>query len=76
LRKLRKPALQRCEKIFGELRARDFMPMHMADKDSAREELDRRFLGEVLKLPQSIFDPLAVLRGKLCGEPSVHGGQR
>jgi len=76
LRKLRKPALQRCEKIFGELRARDFMPMHMADKDSAREELDRRFLCEVLKLPKSIMEPLAVLRGKLCGEPSVHGGQR
>jgi len=76
LRKLRKPALQRCEKIFGDLRARDFMPMHMADKDSAREELDRRFLCEVLKLPPGIMEPLAVLRGKLCGEPSVHGGQR
>ena len=76
LRKLRKPALQRCEKIFGDLRQHDFMPMHMADRDAAREELDRRFLGEVLKLPPGILEPLGVLRGKLCGEPSVHGGQR
>ncbi|MDD9801273.1 MAG: hypothetical protein OXU53_01745 [Deltaproteobacteria bacterium] len=76
LHKLRKPALQRCEKIFGDLRQHDFMPMHMANRDSAREELDRRFLGEVLKLPPGILAPLGVLRGKLCGEPSVHGGQR
>jgi len=76
LRKLRKPALRRCEKIFDDLRQHDFMPMHMADRDAAREELDQRFLGEVLKLPPGIMDPLGVLRGKLCGEPSVHGGQR
>jgi len=76
LRKLRKPALRRCEKIFDDLRQHDFMPIHLADRDAAREELDRRFLGEVLKLPPGILEPLAVLRGKLCGEPSVHGGQR
>ena len=76
LRKLRKPALRRCEKIFDDLRQHDFMPMHMADRDAAREELDQRFLGEVLKLPPGILEPLGVLRGKLCGEPSVHGGQR
>ena len=65
--------------IFEELQNRRFLPFDQIDEDSARAELDRRLLVDVLQLPEWLADPggpLDLLRRKLAHEPQVHGGKK
>ena len=41
----------------------------------ARQALDRAVLIDLLGLPESILEPLALLRLQWCAEPTVHGGK-
>ena len=54
------------ETIFDELNRLDFLPANEAYRDNTRKLLD---------LPESILEPLDLLRLKWCSEPSVHGGK-
>ena len=63
------------EAIFDDLRDAEFLPANEAYRDDSRQELDRRVLIDLLGLPESILQPLALLRLKWCSEPSVHGGK-
>ena len=67
--------LQVAESIFDDMRDREFLPANEAYRDASRKELDRRVLVEMLGLPESVLDPLELLRLKWCSEPSVHGGK-
>ena len=62
--------------IFDDMRERTFLPANEAYRDTTRQELDHRVLIEVLGLPESVLEPLELLRHKWCSEPSVHGGKR
>ena len=62
--------------IFDDMRDRTFLPANEAYRDTSRQELDHRVLIEVLGLPESVLEPLELLRHKWCSEPSVHGGKR
>ena len=65
--------------IFDETCRLPLKPIHELDQDENRKTLDKRFLGEVLKLPDSIFrdnGPLDILRQKLSREPSVRGAKQ
>ena len=42
---------------------------------SFNEALDRAVLVDLLELPESVLEPLAVLRTQWCCEPTVHGGK-
>ncbi len=68
--------LSAAESIFGDMRSRKFLPANQAYEDPARKELDRRVLIEMLGMPESVLEPLDLLRLKWCSEPSVHGGKR
>ena len=63
------------EAIFEGMRDAEFLPANEAWRDGSRKELDRRVLTELLGLPESILEPLDLLRLKWCSEPSVHGGK-
>lgn len=63
------------EVIFADMRDAEFLPANEAYRDDSRQELDRRVLTEMLCLPESILEPLELLRLKWCAEPSVHGGK-
>ena len=63
------------EAVFDDLRDAEFLPANEAYRDDSRQELDRRVITEMLGLPESILEPLALLRLKWCSEPSVHGGK-
>ena len=67
--------LQTAETIFDELKHLDFLPANEAYRDDTRKLLDRRVLIDLLNLPESILEPLDLLRLKWCSEPSVHGGK-
>ncbi len=67
--------LQTAESIFDELKHVDFLPANEAYRDDTRKLLDRRVLIDLLNLPESILEPLDLLRLKWCSEPSVHGGK-
>ena len=67
--------LKLAEAIFDDMRDRDFLPANEAWRDESRKELDRRVLVELLGLPESVLEPLDLLRLKWCSEPSVHGGK-
>ena len=67
--------LQAAETIFDELKRLDFLPANEAYRDDTRKLLDRRVLIDLLNLPESILEPLDLLRLKWCSEPSVHGGK-
>lgn len=61
--------------LFDRFAARDLLPANEAYRDPVRHELDEAVLCEALGLPQSILEPLAVLREQWCAEPTVHGGK-
>ena len=65
----------RARDLLGRFRERPFLPANEAYRDRTRQALDAAVLVELLGLPASILDPLAVLRTQWCGEPTVHGGK-
>ena len=65
--------LSRAEEIFQDMRDSQFLPANEAYRDNTRKELDHRVLIDMLGLPESILEPLDLLRLKWCSEPSVHG---
>ena len=67
--------LQTAQSIFDELKNLNFLPANEAYRDDTRKLLDRRVLINLLNLPESILEPLDLLRLKWCSEPSVHGGK-
>ena len=73
--KLSQDQLSIAEQIFEDMRDREFLPANEAYRDDSRKELDRRVLVDLLGLPESILEPLDLLRLKWCSEPSVHGGK-
>ena len=73
--KLADDQLKLAETIFEDMRGREFLPANEAWRDESRQELDRRVLVELLGLPESVLEPLDLLRLKWCSEPSVHGGK-
>ena len=74
--KLTQAQLDKAEEIFEEMREREFLPANEAYRDETRKELDYRVLIDMLGLPESILEPLDLLRLKWCSEPSVHGGKK
>lgn len=68
--------LETAAAIFDDMRERTFLPANEAYRDTTRQELDHRVLIEMLGLPESVLEPLSLLRHKWCSEPSVHGGKR
>ena len=67
--------LASAEAIFEDMRDLTFLPANEAYRDNTRKELDHRVLIDLLGLPESILEPLDLLRLKWCSEPSVHGGK-
>ena len=64
--------------VFDELVDQNFLPFDQIDEDSARAELDRRLITEVLGLPEMLVEPggpIELLRRKLASEPQIHGGK-
>ena len=74
-RRLSDVQLNTVETIFDDMANREFLPANEAWRDGNRKELDRRVLIEMLRLPESVLEPLELLRLKWCSEPSVHAGK-
>ena len=74
--KLSPAQLAKAEEIFEDMRDSQFLPANEAYHDNTRKELDHRVLIDMLGLPESILEPLDLLRLKWCSEPSVHGGKK
>ena len=66
---------EQAELIFKEFQTRPLLPANEAYRDESRQALDEAVLVRLLGLPESILDPLAVLRRQWCSEPTVHGGK-
>ena len=65
-------------RIFDDTCQLPLKPLHELHLDDNRKLLDRRFYGEVLKLPDSLLrdnGPLDILRVKLAQEPSIRGSK-
>ena len=67
--------LGRADEIFTAFRDQEMAPANEAWRDEARQDLDRAVLIDLLGLPDSLLEPLALLRRQWCAEPSVHGGK-
>ena len=56
------------------------LPFNEMVEDLVRQELDRRLVSDVLgfdeKTHPEIHEGLALLRAKLCAEPSIHGDKK
>ena len=52
------------------------LPANEAYRDNTQKELDHRVLIDMFGLPESILEPLDLLRLKWYSEPSVHGGKK
>ena len=75
VRQLSDAQLQRAHDIFEDFREREFLPANEAYNDETRQALDEAVLVDLLGLPKSILEPLALLRLQWCQEPTVHGGK-
>ena len=62
-------------RIFEDFRDWTFLPANEAYRDDTRKALDRAVLCDLLGLPETILEPLDVLRAQWCAEPTVHGGK-
>ena len=80
VRELSDDALANAERIFNQLKHKKMLPFNQMDEDSARHELDRLLLSEVLGITESerpdVHEGLDLLRKMLCKEPSIHGGKK
>ena len=62
-------------RIFTDFQARPFLPANEAYRDATRQALDKTVLVDLLGVPSSMLDSLALLRQQWCHEPTVHGGK-
>ena len=80
VRQLDQAALQNAECIFEEMKHKRMLPFNQMFEDMVRQELDERFLSEVLGICESthpdVHAGLHRLREQLCAEPSIHGGKQ
>ena len=67
---------QLAARLFSRFKRKHFRAANEAYHDTVRHDLDRAVLVELLGLPESILEPLDLLRRKWCFEPSVHGGKK
>ena len=75
MRTLESRQLRLAEETFASFRDWTFLPANEAYRDETRQALDRAVLCELIGLPESILEPLGVLREQWCAEPTVHGGK-
>ena len=75
VRTLESRQLRLAEEAFASFRDWTFLPANEAYRDETRQALDRAVLCELIGLPESILEPLGVLREQWCAEPTVHGGK-
>ena len=68
------------ELIFDELKHQRMLPFNEMVNDPVRQELDRRLVSDILgfdtKMHPDVHEGLALLRKKLCEEPSIHGNKK
>ena len=62
-------------RIFADFQSRPFLPANEAYRDATRQALDKTVLVDLLGMPSSMLDALALLRQQWCNEPTVHGGK-
>lgn len=65
--------LSRIDEIFEYFKNLSFLQLNQMPEDSARTELDRRLLLDVLGMPPSILKSIGLLQKKWCVEPSIRG---
>ena len=75
VRQLCQEQIDRSHRLFAEFHDHEFLPANEAYHDPARHALDQAVLVDLLGLPETILEPLAVLRHQWCAEPTVHGGK-
>ena len=75
VRTLSSNKLRRASELASDFSAKPLLPANEAYRDSARHELDRALLVDLLELPDSVLKPFENLRRQWCNEPSVHGGK-
>ena len=72
--------LAAAEQIFHELKQEELSPFNEMVMDAVRHQLDRRLLSEVLGFSaaahREVHEGIALLRAKLCAEPSIDGGKK
>ena len=68
--------LSAARKGFDAMKSRELLPFYRAADDPARAELDRVVLCDILGLPKKVLSGVALVREKLCAEPSVFGGKK
>ena len=68
--------LSAARKGFDAMKNRELLPFYRAADDPARAELDRVVLCDILGLPKKVLSGVALVREKLCAEPSVFGGKK
>ena len=69
--RLTETQLEAAVKIFDDLQGKTMLPANEAWRDKVRQELDRRFLKEVLGLDDKAVGQLDILRRQWCSEPTV-----
>ena len=75
VRTLSQDQIERSQQMYEDFLDHEFLPANEAYHDPARQALDRAVLVDLLGLPESVLEPLAVLRRQWCAEPTVHGGK-
>ena len=73
LQKVTKKQICAMAKLFDRYSEKELKSAYLADQDSVRQALDKELLIDILNLPESILEPLKVIRRQWCSESSVRG---
>ena len=76
LRQLSDAQLAAAVSIFDDLCRERMLPANEAYRDPVRQEIDRRFLLDVLGLGEESVEQFAILRNQWCAEPTVTGTKK
>ena len=68
--------LKRARRGFESMKNKTLLPFYRADEDKNRHALDEIILADVLGLSKETMDGVALIRRKLCQEPSVRGDKK
>ena len=71
--------LEAASDLISDFGSTPLLPLNEIDRDTARRELDTRFVRDVLRLDERLTEhegPLHLLRLKLSREPSIRGKKR
>ena len=76
LQELSEEQIEKMARLFDKYANIELLSAYLADRDDNRQAMDKELYIDILNLPESILEPLQIIRSQWCAEPSVRGSKK